>query len=65
MDLHAAISHERRRRSRHIVALAPGVVAVDITFHDGDRIGRQSQTWIEVAAGWRIARAHVSVIPAR
>jgi hypothetical protein len=60
------ISPDRVITARHVVALAPGVVAVDLTFADDDAtIGRQSQTWIRVAAGWRIARAHVSVIPTR
>jgi Protein of unknown function (DUF3225) len=60
------VSPRRRITSRHVLQLAPGVVAVDITFVDGDAptIGRQSQTWVRVAEGWRIARAHVSVIDA-
>ena len=59
------ISADRQITSRRVLALAPGVVAVDITFADDPAtIGRQSQTWIRVGAGWRIARAHVSVIPA-
>ena len=28
-----------------------------------DRIGRQSQTWVRFAAGWRVVAAHVSLIP--
>lgn len=60
-----AISSARQITSRRIVALAPGAVAVDITFADDDRtVGRQSQVWIRVENSWRIARAHVSVIPA-
>jgi hypothetical protein len=40
-------------------------VAVDLVFADDDTsIGRQSQTWVRTADGWRIARAHVSVVPA-
>ena len=55
----------RRITSRHVVALAADVVAVDITFVNGDhdpQVGRQSQTWVRVADGWRIVRAHVSRI---
>ena len=26
------------------------------------RVGRQMQTWVRTAAGWRVAAAHVSVI---
>jgi hypothetical protein len=29
-----------------------------------DRIGRQSQTWVRFASGWRVVAAHVSLIPA-
>ena len=28
----------------------------------GDRIGRQSQTWIRTPAGWRVVAAHVSIM---
>jgi len=32
--------------------------------HGGDRIGRQSHTWLRVpAVGWRIVAAHVSLAP--
>jgi len=50
---------------RRVLEIAPGVVAVDLTFRNGEEpmIGRQSQTWVEHAEGWRIVRAHVSVIP--
>jgi Protein of unknown function (DUF3225) len=27
-----------------------------------DRIGRQSQTWVRMAGGWRVVAAHVSLI---
>ena len=58
------VSPRRTITARHVVSLAPGVVAVDITFHNGEahELGRQSQTWVRTADGWRIARAHVSVI---
>jgi hypothetical protein len=29
-----------------------------------DKIGRQSQTWVRLAEGWRIVAAHVSAIDA-
>ena len=40
------------------------VVFVDITFVNGDApgLGRQSQTWCRFDLGWRIVRAHVSMI---
>lgn len=55
----------RTMLSRHVAALADGVVAVDITFSDTDssHLGRQSQTWLHREDGWKIARAHVSLIP--
>jgi hypothetical protein len=28
----------------------------------GDRIGRQSQTWIRTPEGWRVVSAHVSIM---
>ncbi|MCU1501715.1 MAG: hypothetical protein JWM12_1069 [Ilumatobacteraceae bacterium] len=53
----------RRVTTRVVMGLAPGVVAVDLTFVNGDEpgFGRQSQTWVRTADGWRIARAHVSM----
>lgn len=47
-----------------VSSIAPGVVAVDVTFVNGTALllGRQSQTWVRVDEGWRIVRAHVSVI---
>ncbi len=59
------IDPERVITFRRVTSLGPGVVAVDLTFRDrGPAVrGRQSQTWVRVEAGWRIARAHVSLIP--
>jgi hypothetical protein len=31
--------------------------------HGGDRVGRQSHTWMRTPAGWRIVAAHVSPLP--
>jgi len=28
----------------------------------GDRIGRQSQSWVRTDEGWRVVVAHVSII---
>jgi hypothetical protein len=30
----------------------------------GNKIGRQSQTWVRLPQGWRVVAAHVSLIPA-
>ena len=37
---------------------------IEFTRAGGHRIGRQSQTWVRLAAGWRVVAAHVSVIDA-
>lgn len=60
----APVDPRRRITSRSMLGIAPGVVSVDITFVNGDdpMIGRQSQTWVRRPEGWRIVRAHVSVI---
>ncbi len=45
-----------------ITAYGDDVATVDISFRPqgSDRIGRQSQTWIRLPEGWRIATAHIS-----
>jgi hypothetical protein len=57
------VSPDRTITSREVLELAPGVVAVDLTFVNGldPTIGRQSQTWVRTNVGWRIVRAHVSM----
>jgi hypothetical protein len=64
----------RFRAARSAVGLARRVVRTEITTfghdfaianmefrRDGDpRTGRQSQTWVRCAAGWRVVAAHVS-----
>ena len=60
----APVDPRREITAQVVRALAPGVVAVDITFRNGTDpvLGRQSQTWVRHPDGWRIARAHVSMI---
>ncbi len=36
------------------------VVTTEFTYPGDPRIGRQSQTWIRLAEGWRVVSAHVS-----
>jgi hypothetical protein len=36
--------------------------AANLEFRRGDRTGRQSQTWVRTAEGWRIVAAHVSML---
>lgn len=38
------------------------VVSTEFTRMDTDRIGRQTQTWVKLACGWRIVAAHVSLM---
>ena len=62
----APVSPTRQMLDRTVQELATGVVAVDITYRyaDDTKLGRQSQTWVRRPEGWRIVRAHVSMIPA-
>ncbi len=41
-------------------------VAATLFYRDSapGKVGRQMQTWIRTAAGWRVAAAHVSIIDA-
>ncbi len=39
-----------------------GVVTTLFVYPGVDRLGRQSQTWVRLAEGWRIVSAHVSEI---
>ncbi len=69
---HAAISAFRARRSpaglaravvrRSLHTFGRDFAVTNIEFvRDGEtRIGRQSQTWVRLAEGWRIVCAHVS-----
>ncbi len=57
------VPSSRRIITRTVCELAPGVVAVDLTFVNGDdpTVGRQSQVWVRTDGAWRIKRAHVSM----
>ncbi|MCI5076108.1 oxalurate catabolism protein HpxZ [Oricola sp.] len=39
-----------------------GVCNLEFKRQGGSRIGRQSQTWMKTADGWRIVSAHVSLM---
>lgn len=47
---------------RHIVTYGDIMGVANVTFMrpNETRIGRQSQTWIKFAEGWRVVSAHVS-----
>ena len=48
--------------ARHIVTFGAAMGVANITFKRSSepRIGRQSQTWVKFAEGWRVVSAHVS-----
>lgn len=41
-----------------------GVSNLEFRRAGGDRIGRQSQTWMKTAEGWKVVAAHVSLMGA-
>ena len=52
----------RRLRDTAVVTFDDHTAVVTTTFvpTDGSGCGRQSQTWVRMAEGWRIVAAHVS-----
>ena len=59
-----AVGLARRLSSTVITTYGRDFATAMTEFHrDGSsRIGRQSQTWVRMAQGWRVVAAHVSVI---
>lgn len=56
-----------RRLARTVVtAFGRDVATVSTEFvgEDAGRVGRQTQTWVRLGGGWRVAVAHVSVVAA-
>lgn len=47
---------------RRVVSFGADCAVANITFRRAGepRIGRQSQTWVRLAGGWRVVAAHVS-----
>lgn len=68
---HDAISTHRRAgpgvarqpfRRLDIVTIGTDAAVVNAEFDEPDgAVGRQSQTWIRTAAGWRVIAGHVSI----
>jgi ketosteroid isomerase-like protein len=56
-------SPPRERIRTEVVALGPdaAVAHVEFTRTDTGRNGRQTQTWIRTAQGWKVISAHVSL----
>lgn len=70
---YAAIAAFRRQRSPRglgrtlqntvITTYGRDVATTNTEFQRPHQLGRQSQTWIRTADGWRIVSAHVSLLP--
>ncbi len=45
-----------------ITTFGSDFATANLEFRRGDRTGRQSQTWVRTADGWRIVAAHVSML---
>jgi len=56
-----------RRIERTVITTYGATTATANTLFRRDslvgKVGRQSQTWIKFAEGWRVVSAHVSIIP--
>jgi ketosteroid isomerase-like protein len=59
----APVHPQRQLRQTLISTFGPDLACVSCEFSDptSARTGRQMQTWIRTAEGWRIAAAHVSL----
>jgi Protein of unknown function (DUF3225) len=59
----AAVHPERRLRRTVISTFGEDLACVCAEFTDPSnaQLGRQTQTWVRTAQGWRIALAHVSL----
>jgi hypothetical protein len=57
-----AVDQRRTLRNTRIVTFGSdfGVANTEFSPIGSDKIGRQSQTWVRTAEGWRIVSAHVS-----
>ena len=58
----AGLAREVTRREITTFGTDHAVVNVEFRRAASDRIGRQSQTWVRVAEGWRVVAAHVSLM---
>jgi len=61
------INLARQVKRLDIVAFGRDFASVTVEFtrelQDQTIFGRQSQTWVRMAEGWRIVAAHVSLLP--
>ena len=54
---------ERTLRRTVITTYGRDFATANCEFVRANRIGRQSQTWMRTAQGWRVVSAHVSLLP--
>jgi hypothetical protein len=59
-----AIPADRRLGPTVVAAFGRDTATVSTEFRSGEKpfVGRQTQTWIRLPAGWRIVAAHVSLL---
>ena len=66
VDLPEVLAEVTEQFARYEEALVANDVAVASTLFYRDtapgRVGRQMQTWVRFAEGWKIVAAHVSII---
>lgn len=58
---------ERTLSRTLITTYGPDTAIASTLFHRPDfpgQVGRQMQTWVRTAQGWKVAAAHVSMMPA-
>lgn len=57
-----AVDQRRTLRNLRITTFGRdiGITNVEYVPHGSDKVGRQSQTWMRTAGGWKIVSAHVS-----
>lgn len=60
----SAVGLDRTLDRTVITTYGEDMATANTLFHRNGRIGRQSQTWMRTAAGWRVVSAHVSLLPA-
>ena len=62
---HPTVPPGRRLRDTRVLTVDDRTAVVNTLFEypDGRVEGRQSQTWVRFAQGWRIVAAHVSELP--
>jgi ketosteroid isomerase-like protein len=62
----AQVPFERTLSRLVVTTYGDDVATASVLFHRPDvpgQVGRQMQTWIRTADGWRVAAAHVSMMP--